>query len=93
MKLTVCRVFDDLNDKAAATIAGALKFKHAEQTQNKLIRDLVESREHIRNNVRQAIETAEAVAVDEEFRSFHRRRAEQSAEQKVITHIHLHSFV
>ncbi|RYH20726.1 hypothetical protein EON65_22625 [archaeon] len=61
---------------------GELRYKKAEADRARLVKDLVESRQHIRDKVRQAIEQAEAVAVDEQFKAFHRRRAEQHAEEE-----------
>ena len=66
------RAFDRINHQAHATIMGELRYKKAEADRARLVRDLVESRQHIRDKVRQAIDQAEAVAVEEEFKAFHR---------------------
>jgi SpoVK/Ycf46/Vps4 family AAA+-type ATPase len=50
---------------------------------SKLVKELVESRQHIREKIREAIDTAEAINIEEEFQAFHKRRAEQIAEAKV----------
>lgn len=45
------RAFDQLHEDATRTISAELRFKHQEAMRAKLVRDLVESRQHIRAKV------------------------------------------
>lgn len=70
--LCFVRAFDRINYEAHNAIMGELRYKKAEADRARLVKDLVESRQHIRDKVRQAIDQAEAVAAEDEFKAFHR---------------------
>jgi hypothetical protein len=74
-----------LQHKNADEMAAELRFSNAQKQTDKMIQDFLKQRAHIRDEVHEAIGVAKLVQVDQEFKEFHRRRAEQLAEVEVTT--------
>jgi gas vesicle protein len=80
------RKLDDLRNKTNDEMAAELRHYEKEKATDKLVKELLKQREHIREEVREAVQSAKLEQVEEEFKEFHRRRAEQLAEMEVRTY-------
>jgi ribosomal protein L14E/L6E/L27E len=69
-----------LNELTRRTIAADLKFKREKQAREKMIKEYLEEKRHLRDKVKAVMEAAEEQYAEEQFQAFHRRREMQLAE-------------
>ncbi len=81
----VPRKLDELRNKTNDEMAAEQRHYEKEKATDKLVKELLKQREHIREEVREAVVAAKLEQVEDEFKEFHRRRAEQLAEMEVPT--------
>jgi len=71
---------DRLHAAANKTIRDELAFKRERQRHNRLTKEAMAAKKHIREEVHEKLEDAHKITVEEEFQAFHKRRDEQLAE-------------
>jgi len=82
------RKLNELNELTRRTIAADLKFKREKRAREKMIKEYLEEKRHLRDKVKAIVEAAEEQHAEEQFQAFHRRREKQLAELVVrIAHI------
>lgn len=64
-------------------MAAELKYYNTQKETDKMVKELLKQREHIREEVRENLQAAKMDQVEEEFKAFHKRRAAQLAEAEV----------
>ena len=69
-----------MNELTRHTIAADLKFKREKQAREKMIKEYLEEKRHLRDKVKAVMEAAEEQHAEEQFQAFHRRREMQLAE-------------
>ena len=77
------RALDDLNATSAQNMVKELAHKKAEKEQDKMIREMLKARKHLRDEVKAVIDESNAKERDAEFQDFHRRHDLRLAEINV----------
>lgn len=62
-----------------------LAHRKAAKKQDRIIRELLTAKKHLRNEVREVLHAAKADQVESQFQDYHRRRGLQLAELNVST--------
>ena len=81
--LVLFRALADLKDSAVESMQKELTHKKAMREQDRIIRELLNAKKHLRDEVKAVLKTAEAEQVEAQFKEYHKRRDAQLAELTV----------